>query len=82
MRERKKASFESKMWYTNPLVGAKCDRLMKSQKLRWARHAARIWVKENWYRNFGVETPYFKSRCEYKCNIKIIVEEFRWEVSD
>jgi hypothetical protein len=57
---------------------------MKSQTLRWVRHAARIGAKRNLHRNFCGQThneeKILKVRCEYKYNIKIDLQELELEV--
>ena len=56
---------------------------IRSQRMRWARHVARMEDNRNAYRVSVGQTEEVRSigrsRCRWKCNIKTHLQEIGWE---
>jgi hypothetical protein len=57
-------------------------RMIKSRRMRWGGHVARMGQKRNAYRILVGKRPLGRPRCRWMDNIKIDLREIGWDVMD
>jgi len=75
---RKKHNEEHNNLYWSPNF----SRVIKSRRMRWAEHVARMWEKRGSYRVLVGKRPLGRHRCRWKDNIKIHLQQVEWVLTE